>query len=214
MLHGAARALGKPRLPSDTCFTGLLPREHDDFQCPGDTLILFTSLLASIALACSLCTKSLKLSLYNCKLNMLFAIFFRPAYLAPHPGNLITEAYRVPDTRTSQGSGTIQRCLTLRTEQQGPRDMHDTRNGSTRNASSNGALNFAHKTCERVRSASGVKGVHQRGVRGQREGGLSFQTQIPSFPCLADHPCFASLSFSVGWTEQLGRQSDRLSSFS
>ncbi|CAK0783810.1 hypothetical protein CVIRNUC_007010 [Coccomyxa viridis] len=40
--------------------------------------------------------------------------------------------------------------------------MHDTRNGSTRNASSNGALNFAHKTCERVRSASGVKGVHQR----------------------------------------------------
>lgn len=141
---------------------------------------------------------------------MLFAIFFRPAYLAPHPGDLIIEAYHVPDTRSTQGLGTIQRCLTLRTEQRGPRDMHDTRNSFTRSTSSNGALSLAHKTCERVWIAIGVKGVHQRGVRGQREGGLSFQTQIPSFPCLADHSCSASLPALVSRTGGLGRQSDRL----
>ena len=90
--------------------------------------------------------------------------------------------------------------------------MHHTRNGCTRSASSDGALNLAHKTCERVCIASGVKGVHQRGVRGQREGGLSFQTRIPSFPCLADLPCSASLPSLVSRTEGVGTERDRFSS--
>ena len=44
--------------------------------------------------------------------------------------------------------------------------MHDTRNGSTGSASSDGAFSLAHKTCVRVCIASGVKGVHQQGLWG------------------------------------------------